>query len=63
MAVIDTTAFVKTMNRQRALVSDTAAINWRLEPTALGAPLDDLFEHNLKAVSERFAYRSRLAAA
>lgn len=63
VAVIDTTAFVKTMNRQRALVSDTAAINWRLEPTALGAPLDDLFEHNLKAVSERFAYRSRLAAA
>ena len=62
VAVIDTTAFVKTINRQRAFLGGAAAINWRLDPTALGAPLDDLFDHNLRAVSERFAYRNRTAA-
>jgi hypothetical protein len=63
LAVIDTTAFVKTMNRQRALLTDAQAINWRPEPTAVGAPLDDLFDHNLKVISERFTYRSHSAAA
>ena len=63
LAVIDTTAFVKTMNRQRALLTDARAINWCSEPTAVGAPLDDLFDHNLKAVRDRFSYRSRSAAA
>jgi hypothetical protein len=53
---------VKTINRQRAFCTGAAAIDWRLDPTALGAPLDDLFDHNLRAVSERFAYRNRVAA-
>jgi len=62
ITLIDTTAFVKTIKRQRAFLSGAAAITWHLEPTAVGAPLDDLFDHNLRAVSERFAYRNRAAA-
>src|SRR5579862_8265933 len=37
LVVIDTTAFVKTMNRQRALLTDSRVINWRPEPTEVGA--------------------------
>jgi len=63
VTAIDTTAFVKTMNRQRALLGDTGTINWRKEPTAVGAPIDDLFEHNIRAVSEQFARKNQSAAA
>jgi hypothetical protein len=41
---LETTAFLKTMMRFRAIKGES--ICWWLAPTAVGEPLDDLFETN-----------------
>jgi hypothetical protein len=41
---LETTAFLKTMMRFRAIKGES--IHWWLAPTAVGEPLDDLFETN-----------------
>ena len=50
VSLLDTSIFIKTMKRQSAYPKGTAALGWRASPTAVGAPLDDLFAHNLVTV-------------
>ncbi|MEP7246759.1 MAG: DUF4417 domain-containing protein [Gammaproteobacteria bacterium] len=56
--LIDTQIFMKTQHRQRALVMPSQ-LNWESAPTPEGAPLDELFDFNIRAVEE---YVSRILA-
>jgi hypothetical protein len=48
---IDTSAFMKTMKRQRAVLTEGGKLLWRAAPTAVGAPLDDLLSENVASVT------------
>jgi hypothetical protein len=50
---LDTSAFLKTMMRFRAIKGQT--IGWWLSPTAVGQPLDDLLETNWDVTRDWFA--------
>ncbi|MPZ35271.1 MAG: DUF4417 domain-containing protein [Rhodospirillales bacterium] len=49
---IETSAFMKTMKRQRAVLTGNARLKWENLPTPIGAELDDLFEENVQQTSE-----------
>jgi hypothetical protein len=51
LTVLDTTAYLKTMQRQRAEVRPSSDIGWFGIRTGLGQPIDELFEHNLHHVT------------
>lgn len=48
VTVVETSAFMKAMKRHRAVVSGNAGLAWEFGPTEAGAPVDDLFEHNVR---------------
>ena len=50
VSVLDTSAFMKTMFRWRAVVSGAGALNWERQPTPKGASLDALLAQNIKAI-------------
>jgi hypothetical protein len=47
ISVWDGTAFMKSMNRQRAVRLPDGRIEWKSSPTRPGAPLDKLLNHNI----------------
>lgn len=49
--LIETSVFMKSMNRQQATAAN-GRIVWATEPTALGQPVDDLMEKNLRIVGD-----------
>ena len=55
LTFIDTSIFMKTMKRQRAYVRMDNTIGWESYPTRQGAPLDSLFDMNLRLVEARIA--------
>lgn len=59
VSVLDTSVFMKTMMRQRAVHDGNACISWRQARTAIGAPLDALFRENLETVE---SWHEHLAA-
>ncbi len=50
LTVLDTSIFMKTMMRRRAVPAANVRLAWRRATTATGVPLDDLFAHNLATV-------------
>jgi hypothetical protein len=50
VTILDTSTFMKTMMRRRAVAAKHAGLSWSRAPTEIGAPLDDLFADNLAAV-------------
>jgi hypothetical protein len=52
LVVLETSAFMKTMNRQRAMIAGNTGLSWEPVPTAAGAALDDVFEHNVRLCSD-----------
>lgn len=44
---IETTSFIKSINRQRAIRVQNNALTWVSSPTEVGEPIDPLFAHNL----------------
>ncbi len=50
LTVLDTSIFMKTMMRRRAVPADNVRLAWHRAPTATGLPLDDLFAENLATV-------------
>lgn len=52
VTVIETSAFMKAMKRQRAILSGNAGLAWESVPTEAGAPVDDIFEHNIRLTTE-----------
>ncbi len=55
VTVIDSSIFMKTMKRQRAVSTGNIRLDWRSELTTEGAPLDKLFAENLSVVSDRIS--------
>lgn len=51
VTVLDTTAYVKTMQRQRAEIRPGGDLGWFGVRTGFGQPLDELLEHNLRHVT------------
>jgi hypothetical protein len=49
VSIIDTSAFMKAIKRQRALIVENR-LTWHHAPTAIGESLDALFVHNLAIV-------------
>ena len=52
--VIDTTSFMRTVYRQRAIETPSGRINWESSPTVANAPVDELLTHNWSVVSQSF---------
>jgi hypothetical protein len=48
---IDTAAFMRTMKRRRAVVTEAGKLSWRPAPTDIGIPVDDLLNHNVTTVT------------
>jgi Domain of unknown function (DUF4417) len=48
---IDTAAFMRTMKRRRAAVTDSGKLFWHPAPTEIGMPLDDLLNENVVTVT------------
>jgi hypothetical protein len=48
---IDTAAFMRTMKRRRAVVTEAGKLSWRPAPTDIGMPVDDLLNHNVTTVT------------
>jgi hypothetical protein len=51
VTVLDTSIFMKTMMRRSAQREGDAGVSWQRSPTAIGAPLDDLFASNRETVA------------
>ena len=47
---VDTTAFMRTMKRRRAIVTESDKLSWRPAPTETGMPLNSLLDDNVKTV-------------
>lgn len=54
VTVLDTTIFMKTMMRQRAVYSGDR-VKWESAPTLAGQPLDDLMAENIETVGGGFS--------
>lgn len=52
VTVVDTSAYMKTMQRRRAEVRPSGEIGWFGIRTGLGQPLDELLEHNVRHVTD-----------
>lgn len=52
VTVIETSAFMKTMNRQRAVAADNASVKWQPAPTESGEALDQLLVYNVDVLAE-----------
>ncbi|MGH6985548.1 MAG: hypothetical protein ACRED9_01750 [Caulobacteraceae bacterium] len=59
VVIIESSAFMKTMKRQQAVITGNVGLKWEHKPTSADAVLDDLFEHNVRLCSESLR---RLAA-
>ena len=51
ITVLDTSTFVKTMNRMQAIVTENGSLDWQSSPTKHSEPLDNLFAENWCVVS------------
>lgn len=58
---METTAFVKTVKRKRAVQTITNNLGWQRSDTPKGAPLDELLAHNLEAMRRWASNRSQMA--
>lgn len=55
VVLLDTTAYMRTMKRQRGHMRPNGRLGWVGETTLPGHLLDDLFEHNLRLVDASIA--------
>ena len=61
VTLVETEAFARTIRRRRAYLAEGGRLKWAKFPTPVGAPIDDLFAHNVSLV--RASYETRLHAA
>lgn len=50
LTFIDTTAFMKSMKRRRAVTVESGKLSWKPAPTEVGMPLDSLLDDNIATV-------------
>jgi hypothetical protein len=61
VTLVETEAFARTIRRRRAYLTEGGRLKWAKFPTPVGAPIDELFAHNVRLV--RASYETRLHAA
>ncbi len=62
VSLIETEAFTRTIRRRRAYLTEAGRLKWGKFETPIGAPLDDLFAHNVSLVRASYeAPRHRIA--
>ena len=61
VTLVETEAFARTIRRRQAYLSEAGRLKWAKFATPVGAPIDDLFAHNVSLV--RASYEKRLHAA
>lgn len=61
VTIIETESFSRTIRRRRAYMTEAGRLKWVKFKTPKGAPLDDLFEHNVAVV--RSSYETRFPGA
>ena len=54
VTLVETDAFVRTIRRRKAYLTEAGRLKWARFATPMGAPIDDLFAHNVSLV--RSAY-------
>ncbi|WP_441323993.1 hypothetical protein [Inquilinus sp. CA228] len=52
VVVLDTSAFMRAVNRRNAIIDENAAISWEHIPTPPEEGVDDAFEHNVNLMTE-----------
>lgn len=52
VTILDTSAFMKTMNRQRAQADGNIRVKWNSSPTSTTEELEALFEHNVAVLGD-----------
>jgi hypothetical protein len=62
LTVVDTVTYLKTIKRQCAILRADGILDWKGVRTPVGQPLDDLFNHNMRHVSEEIRLIARGAA-
>jgi hypothetical protein len=50
VTLIETEAFARAIRRRRAVLTESGRLRWAPSPTPKGAPIDDLFAHNVEIV-------------
>ena len=60
VTLVETEAFARTIRRRRAYLTEAGRLKWAKFATPVGAPIDDLFAHNVSLV--RASYETRLHA-
>lgn len=53
VAIMDSTACMRTINRKRAMLVNGSKLRWANNPTGKGEPVDDLLTHNMRIVATR----------
>jgi hypothetical protein len=61
VTLVETDAFVRTIHRRKAYLTEAGRLKWAKCATPIGAPIDDLFAHNVSLV--RSAYEMPRQAA
>ena len=61
VTLVETEAFARTIRRRRAYLTEAGRLKWAKFATPVGAPIDDLFAHNVSLV--RASYEKLLDAA
>ena len=54
VTLVETEAFARTIRRRRAYLTEAGRLEWAEFPTPVGAPIDDLFAHNVILVRESY---------
>lgn len=50
VSLIETEAFARTIRRRRGYLTEAGRLKWATSPTPQGAPIDELFAHNVSVV-------------
>lgn len=61
VTLVETEAFARTIRRRRAYLSESGRLKWAKFATPSGAPIDDLFAHNVSIVRASYETRHRVA--
>jgi hypothetical protein len=61
VSLVETEAFARTIRRRKAYLTEAGRLKWAKFATPAGAPIDDLFAHNVSLV--RYAYEMPRQAA
>jgi hypothetical protein len=63
VSLVETGAFARTIRRRKAYLTEAGRLKWAKFATPMGAPIDDLFAHNVSLVRSAYEMPRRAAVA